>query len=94
VEAAARAALAAAHLAPHGQVLAWTWPAGDPDTPAHRLAHAAVELLTSEDDLGVLHCCAECRWLFLDRSRGAGRRAPPAGQVAAAAGPARGPARP
>jgi predicted RNA-binding Zn ribbon-like protein len=74
VEAAARAALAASHLAPHGQVLAWTWPAGDPDTPAHRLAHAAVELLTSEDDLGVLHCCAGCRWLFLDRSRGAGRR--------------------
>jgi predicted RNA-binding Zn ribbon-like protein len=43
-------------------------------TPVHRLALAAVELLTSEDDLAVLHCCDGCCWLFLDRSRGAGRR--------------------
>jgi predicted RNA-binding Zn ribbon-like protein len=74
VETAARAALAAARLAPDGQALAWTWPATDPGPPVHRLAQAAVELLTSEADLAVLHCCAGCRWLFLDRSRGAGRR--------------------
>jgi predicted RNA-binding Zn ribbon-like protein len=74
VEAAARAALAAAQLVPHGQVLAWTWPASDPQTPVYRLAHAATQLLTSEADLAVLHCCAGCRWLFLDHSRGAGRR--------------------
>jgi predicted RNA-binding Zn ribbon-like protein len=74
VEAAERAALRAARLEPHGDALAWTWPAGDPETPAHRLAHAAAELLTSEADLAVLHRCAGCRWLFLDRSRGAGRR--------------------
>ena len=74
VEAAARAALGAARLVPRGQALAWTWPAGDPQAPAHRLAHAAVRLLTSEADLAVLHGCAGCRWLFLDRSRGRGRR--------------------
>jgi predicted RNA-binding Zn ribbon-like protein len=74
VEAAARAALGAGRLAPHGQALAWTWPDGDPLTPVHRLARAAVELLTSADDLAVLHRCAGCCWLFLDRSRGAGRR--------------------
>jgi predicted RNA-binding Zn ribbon-like protein len=74
VEAAERAALGAGHLGPHGDALAWTWPPSDPHTPVHRLAHAAVELLTSEADLAVLHCCAGCRWLFLDRSRGAGRR--------------------
>jgi predicted RNA-binding Zn ribbon-like protein len=74
VEATARAALAAAHLAPRGDALAWTWPAGDPQTPVHRLAHAALGLLTSEAELAVLHCCAGCRWLFLDHSRGAGRR--------------------
>lgn len=74
VEAAARAALAAAQLVPHGHALAWTWPASDPQTPVHRLAHAAIQLLTSETDLAVLHGCAGCRWLFLDRSRGAGRR--------------------
>ena len=74
LEAAARAALAAARLAPHGQALAWTWSASDPQAPVHRLAHAATQLLTSEADLAVLHQCAGCRWLFLDRSRGAGRR--------------------
>ena len=29
---------------------------------------------TAADDLAVLHRCAGCCWLFLDRSRGAGRR--------------------
>jgi predicted RNA-binding Zn ribbon-like protein len=74
VEAAARGAVRAGRLAPSGQALAWSWPADDPQTPVHRLALAAVELLTSPDDLAVLHRCAGCRWLFLDRSRGAGRR--------------------
>lgn len=74
VEGAVRAALAAAHLVPHGGALAWAWPADDPLTPVHRLAHVAVGLLTSEAELAVLHRCAGCRWLFLDRSRGAGRR--------------------
>jgi predicted RNA-binding Zn ribbon-like protein len=74
VEAAARAALRAGRLAPHGPALAWTWPADDAQAPVHRLAQAAVELLTSSDDLAVLHRCAGCCWLFLARSRGAGRR--------------------
>jgi predicted RNA-binding Zn ribbon-like protein len=74
VEAAARAALRAGRLAPHGPAMAWTWPADDAQAPVHRLAQAAVELLTSEDHLAVLHRCAGCCWLFLDRSRGAGRR--------------------
>lgn len=74
VEAAARAALAAAHLTPYGQALGWTWPPSDPQTPVHRLTYAAIELLTAPADLAVLHCCAGCRWLFLDRSRGVGRR--------------------
>ena len=74
VEAAARAALRAGRLAPLGPALTWTWPADDPQAPVHRLAQAAVELLTSSDDLAVLHRCAGCCWLFLDRSRGAGRR--------------------
>jgi predicted RNA-binding Zn ribbon-like protein len=74
VEGAGRAALAAAHLAPHGGALAWAWSPGDPQTPVHRLAHVAIGLLTSQAELAVLHRCAGCRWLFLDRSRGAGRR--------------------
>ena len=74
VEAAARAALAAAQLVPHGHALAWTWPASDPQTPVHRLAHAATQLLTSAADLAALRGCAGCRWLFLDHSRGVGRR--------------------
>jgi predicted RNA-binding Zn ribbon-like protein len=75
VAGAARAALAAAHLAPGDDgVLGWTWPSRDPRAPVHRLALPAVELLTSPDDLGRLRACEGCRWLFLDRSRGAGRR--------------------
>jgi predicted RNA-binding Zn ribbon-like protein len=74
VEAAARAAMAAARLDPADGAYAWTWPERDPLAPVHRLALAAVELLRSEDDLGRLHRCAACRWFFLDRSRGAGRR--------------------
>jgi predicted RNA-binding Zn ribbon-like protein len=57
-----------------GGALAWAWPAGDPMAPVHRLAHAAAELLTDREAMAVLHCCAGCCWLFLDHSRGAGRR--------------------
>jgi predicted RNA-binding Zn ribbon-like protein len=74
VETAVRSALRAGHLAPHGDALAWTWPADDAQTPVHRLTMAAAELLTSENELALLRQCAGCRWLFLDRSRGAGRR--------------------
>jgi predicted RNA-binding Zn ribbon-like protein len=74
VEAAARAALEAARLVPGGAAFAWSWPSDDTHTPVHRFAHAAVELLTDEPELARLHQCAACRWLFLDHSRGAGRR--------------------
>jgi predicted RNA-binding Zn ribbon-like protein len=74
VEAAAREALAAATLRPNGAALGWSWPDGDPQTPVHRLALAAIELLTSEDELALLRNCDACCWLFLDRSRNASRR--------------------
>ena len=35
---------------------------------------AAVELLTDPAELARLRCCAGCCWLYLDHSRGAGRR--------------------
>jgi predicted RNA-binding Zn ribbon-like protein len=74
VEAAARAALEAARLVPGDAAFAWSWPSDHAHTPVHRFAHAAVELLTDEPELARLHQCAACRWLFLDHSRGAGRR--------------------
>jgi predicted RNA-binding Zn ribbon-like protein len=73
-EAAARAAVDAATLSVHGGALAWQWRAADAHAPVHRLAQVALELITSEADLARLRECAACRWLFLDRSRGAGRR--------------------
>jgi predicted RNA-binding Zn ribbon-like protein len=42
--------------------------------PVHRLAHAAAGLLTDPAAMATLHTCAGCCWMFLDRSRGAGRR--------------------
>jgi predicted RNA-binding Zn ribbon-like protein len=30
--------------------------------------------IAGQADLAVLRCCAGCRWLFLDHSRGAGGR--------------------
>jgi len=74
VEDATRAATLAGRLTRVGGCLSWTWPRQDPMTPVHRLAHAAVDLLTSPGDMADLRCCAACCWLFLDRSRGAGRR--------------------
>jgi len=73
-ERAVRAALAAAELTPHGGALAWTWDATDAHAPVHRLAHSALELLADEAELARLHQCDGCCWLFLDHSRGAGRR--------------------
>jgi predicted RNA-binding Zn ribbon-like protein len=74
LENAVRGALRAGQLAPHGDALAWAWPADDAETPVHRLALAAADLLTSEEEIALLRQCAGCCWLFLDRSRGAGRR--------------------
>jgi len=74
VEDAAGAAVRAGRLRRTGGALAWTWPARDAMSPVHRLAHAALALLTSDADMADLRCCAACCWLFLDRSRGSGRR--------------------
>jgi predicted RNA-binding Zn ribbon-like protein len=70
----ARAAVSGGHLSLDGDAFAWTWSCHDPHTPVHRLALAAVDLLTDARELARLHQCAGCRWLFLDHSRGAGRR--------------------
>jgi predicted RNA-binding Zn ribbon-like protein len=74
IEDATRTAFAAGRLAPRGNALAWTWPARNALTPVHRLAVAAMELLTDDAALARLQCCAGCCWLFIDRSRGPGRR--------------------
>ena len=74
VEDAARAALAAGRLAPDGPAFAWTFSARDAMTPVHHLALAAVALLTDATTLARVHGCAACCWLFVDRSRGPGRR--------------------
>jgi predicted RNA-binding Zn ribbon-like protein len=71
---AARAAYAAGRLAPQDGALRWTWPTDDGRAPVHRLAHAAVVLLENEAELARLHQCAGCCWLFVDHSRGTGRR--------------------
>jgi predicted RNA-binding Zn ribbon-like protein len=74
LEVAVRDALGAARLTPHGVALAWVWPSSDAYTPVHRFASAALDLLGDEPELSRLHQCAGCCWLFLDHSRGAGRR--------------------
>jgi predicted RNA-binding Zn ribbon-like protein len=74
VEDAARAAMHAGRLRRTEDALEWTWPTRDAMSPVHRLAHAALMLLTSEVAMADLRCCEGCCWLFLDRSRGAGRR--------------------
>jgi predicted RNA-binding Zn ribbon-like protein len=43
-------------------------------TPVHRLALAAVELLGDAGELARLRRCDACCWLYLDHSRGRGRR--------------------
>lgn len=74
LEAAARVALGTARLTPQGNALGWMWPSSDAHSPVHRLAHAALELLSNEAELTRLRQCDGCCWLFLDHSRGAGRR--------------------
>jgi predicted RNA-binding Zn ribbon-like protein len=71
LEASVRAAFAAGRL---DGGCAWTWRDSDAHSPVHRLAHAALGLLADEAELGRLHRCAACRWVFLDHSRGSGRR--------------------
>jgi len=75
--ASARGTVAAGDAAPApgpAPGLAWTWSDKDPHAPVHRLALAAVELLGDAGALDRLRCCADCCWLFLDRSRGRTRR--------------------
>jgi predicted RNA-binding Zn ribbon-like protein len=51
----------------------WVWSGRHPDRPLWPIAVAAVDLLRS-DKLGRLKRCANCNWLFLDRSRNGSRR--------------------
>jgi predicted RNA-binding Zn ribbon-like protein len=65
----ARAAYTAGSLQPGG----WTWPAHEPMSVVHRLAHAATQLLAN-DDLDRLRGCDDCCWLYLDRSKNRSRK--------------------
>jgi len=69
-----RAAFEAARLRAAGDALAWGWDPEDARTPVHRFAQAALELLTDDGELARLRQCDGCCWLFVDHSRGAGRR--------------------
>jgi predicted RNA-binding Zn ribbon-like protein len=51
----------------------WAWSGRHPDRPLWPIAVAAVDLLRSER-IGRLKRCANCNWLFLDRSRNGSRR--------------------
>jgi predicted RNA-binding Zn ribbon-like protein len=51
----------------------WVWSGRHPDRPLWPIAVAAVDLLRSER-IGRLKRCANCNWLFLDRSRNGSRR--------------------
>jgi predicted RNA-binding Zn ribbon-like protein len=51
----------------------WVWSGRHPDRPLWPVAVAAVDLLRS-DKLARLKRCANCNWLFLDRSRNGSRR--------------------
>ncbi len=51
----------------------WVWTGRHPDRPLWPIAVAAIDLLRS-DRLGRLKRCANCNWLFLDRSRNGSRR--------------------
>jgi predicted RNA-binding Zn ribbon-like protein len=74
VERIAKRAVRRARLTGVAGSVRWTWSDGDPVAPVDRLALAALELLGDEATLARLRRCAGCRWLFIDRSRGAGRR--------------------
>jgi predicted RNA-binding Zn ribbon-like protein len=75
VEAAVRAAIGRATLAPAGAALAWQTDLGAADLELlrDRAALAAHRLLTSAE-LARVRVCARCSWMFIDRSRGRGRR--------------------
>jgi predicted RNA-binding Zn ribbon-like protein len=51
----------------------WVWRGRHPDRPLWPIAVAAVDLLRS-DRLSRLKQCANCNWLFIDRSRNGSRR--------------------
>jgi predicted RNA-binding Zn ribbon-like protein len=71
---AERDALASARLTPTPGGIEWSWPAPrDLTDPLHPIVHAAIELLT-DGPLERLKTCANCRWIFLDRSRNHSRR--------------------
>jgi predicted RNA-binding Zn ribbon-like protein len=74
VERMAKRAVARAQLHRIDGAAGWAWSDEDPLAPVDRLALAALQLLGDEVALGRLRRCAGCRWLFIDRSRGAGRR--------------------
>ena len=63
-------AVAEGRLAP-GDPYAWEWEAPDARWP---VAVAAVDLLRDPERLARVKRCAQCSWLFLDRSRNASRR--------------------
>ena len=63
-------AIAAGRLTP-GEPYAWEWERPDLRWP---VAVAAVDLLRSPDRLARVKRCAQCSWLFLDRSRNGSRR--------------------
>jgi predicted RNA-binding Zn ribbon-like protein len=74
VERAGRDALAHANLTlgPEGWV--WVWDRNaEPGAFLWPIAHAGVELLTSEE-IHLVKVCDGCRWLFMDRSRNHSRR--------------------
>jgi predicted RNA-binding Zn ribbon-like protein len=71
---AERDALASARLTSTPNGMEWTWPAPKELTdPLRPIVHAAVELLT-DGPLDRLKTCANCRWIFLDKSRNHSRR--------------------
>ena len=51
----------------------WVWRGRHPERPLWPIAVAAVDLLRS-DKLSRVKRCANCNWLFLDRSRNGSRR--------------------
>ena len=68
--AAHASAIAAGRLTP-GESYTWEWERPDLRWP---VAVAAVDLLRSPDRLARVKRCAQCSWLFLDRSRNGSRR--------------------
>jgi len=58
-----------------GYALAWSIDDSQLQTPLWRLAHAAVEFLSSRELLYTRECAgAPCGWLFIDRSKNGSRR--------------------